>query len=219
MYVLFWTGGKRMDNLSPRRKRILEWIEQSIAVNGYPPTCEEIRAGLRLKSTSMVHRELEALEEAGHLQRTPGVSRGLRLYQPRTNDGVYSVPILGAIAAGEPIGFGDPIYNALRLTSDIVRQQEGLFALRVKGDSMIDALVNDGDIVVMKRQQEARNGEMVAVRLLDRDETTLKHFYRENGHVRLQPANPTVAPIYVHPSQVEIQGRVVAIVRQLDMAA
>jgi repressor LexA len=84
---------------------------------------------------------------------------------------------------------------------------------------MIDALVNDGDIVVMKRQQQARNGEMVAVRLLDRDETTLKHFFRENGHVRLQPANPTMEPIYMHPSQVEVQGRVVAVVRQLDIAA
>jgi repressor LexA len=100
-----------------------------------------------------------------------------------------------------------------------VRNQEGLYALRVKGDSMIDALVNDGDIVVLKHQLDARNGDMVAVRLLDRDETTLKRFYRENGHVRLQPANPTLHPIYVHPSQVEVQGQVVAIVRQLDRAA
>jgi repressor LexA len=84
---------------------------------------------------------------------------------------------------------------------------------------MIDALVNDGDIVVLRHQGEALNGEMVAVRLLDRNETTLKHFFRENGHVRLQPANPTLEPIYVHPSQVEVQGQVVAIVRQLDRSS
>jgi len=206
-----------MNNLSPRQKRMLKFIKRYISIHSYPPTCAEIRAGLELKSTSMVHRELTALDKAGLLQRTPGVPRGLRLSRP--DNGVFSVPLLGAIAAGEPIGFGDPVYEALTLTSDIVRQQEGLFALRVKGDSMIDALVNDGDIVVLKHQQEARNGDMVAVRLLDRDETTLKHFFRENGHVRLQPANPTLEPIYIHPSQVQVQGRVVAIVRQLDMVA
>jgi repressor LexA len=206
-----------MDGLRPRQKRILAFIRRYIAINDYPPTCAEIRAGLKLKSTSMVHRDLGALEEAELLQRTPGVPRGMRLTKPTGK--VFSVPLLGTIAAGEPIDFGDPLYEALTLTSDIVRQQEGLYALRVKGDSMIDALVNDGDIVVLKHQREARNGDMVAVRLLDRDETTLKHFYRENGHVRLQPANPTLEPIYLHPSQVEVQGQVVAIVRQLDTVA
>ena len=206
-----------MNDLRPRRKRILKFVKRYIAANDYPPTCAEIRAGLELNSTSMVHRELVALEQAGFLQRTPGVPRGLRV--AKQDGSVFSVPLVGTIAAGEPIGFGDPLYEAVTLTSDIVRQQEGLYALRVKGDSMIDALVNDGDIVVLKHQREARNGDMVAIRLLDRDETTLKHFYRENGHVRLQPANPTLSPIYVHPSAVEIQGQVVAIVRQLDRAA
>jgi repressor LexA len=205
-----------MGDLSTRQKRILAFVKQYIRLNRYPPTCEEIRAGLQFKSTSMVHRELAALEEARCLQRTPSVPRGLRLSEPNSDSGVFSVPFLGTIAAGDPIGFGDPVHEALTLTSDVVRQQEGLFALRVKGESMIDALVNDGDIVVMKRQQEARNGDMVAVRLLDRDETTLKHFFRENGHVRLQPANPNIEPLYVHPSRVQIQGRVVAIVRQLQ---
>jgi repressor LexA len=199
-----------------RQKKILSFIERYITANNYPPSCAEIRAGLELKSTSMVHRDLVALEDAGLLQRTPGVPRGIRLSMP--DPSIVTVPLLGTIAAGEPIGFGDPIYDALKLTSDIVRPQEGLYALRVKGDSMIDALVNDGDIVVLKHQQEARNGDMVAVRLLDRDETTLKHFFRENGHVRLQPANPTLEPIYVHPSQVQVQGQVVAIVRQLEPA-
>ena len=206
-----------MSDPGPRRKKILKFVKRYIAANDYPPTCAEIRAGLDLNSTSMVHRELVALEEEGFLQRTPGIPRGLRV--PKQDGSVFSIPLVGIIAAGEPISFGDPIYEAMTLTSDIVRQQEDLYALRVKGDSMIDALVNDGDIVVLKHQCEARNGDMVAIRLLDRDETTLKHFYRENGHVRLQPANPTLSPIYVRPSEVEIQGQVVAIVRQLDRVA
>lgn len=206
-----------MDNLKPRQKRMLVFIRRYIAANDYPPTCAEIRQGLHFNSTSMVHRDLATLEEAGLLARTPGVPRAIRL--SRHDDRVFSVPMLGTIAAGEPISFGDPIYEALTLTSDIVRQQENLYALRVRGDSMIDALVNDGDIVVLKHQRQARNGDMVAVRLLDRNETTLKHFFRENGQVRLQPANPSLEPIYVHPSQVEVQGQVVAIVRQLDRVA
>ena len=203
-----------MLDITPRQASVLKFITQYVAAHSYAPTCAEICAALGFKSTSMVHRELNALEQGGHVERTPGVSRGLRLAQPGVR--TFPVPVLGTIAAGEPIGFGDPTYEALMLTSDIVRQQEGLFALRVKGDSMIDALVNDGDIVVLKHQQEARNGEMVAVRLLDREETTLKHFYRENGHVRLQPANPILRPLFVHPSNVQVQGRVVAIVRQMD---
>jgi repressor LexA len=206
-----------MTDLRPRQKRMLKFIRRYIAAHDYPPTCAEIRAGLDLNSTSMVHRDLADLEAARKIRRTPGVPRGIRLSNARGD--VFTVPVLGTIAAGEPIDFGDPIYEALTLTSDIVRQQEGLYALRVNGDSMIDALVNDGDIVVLKHQREARNGDMVAVRLLDRDETTLKHFFRENGHVRLQPANPTLDPLYIHPSQVEVQGQVVAIVRQLDRAA
>jgi repressor LexA len=202
-----------VEKLKPRQKELLAFVKRYIALNDYPPTCEEIRAGLGFNSTSMVHRDLGALEAAGYVERVPGIPRGLRVVYDQD---IFPVPFLGTIAAGEPIGFGDPVHEALTLTSDIVRQQVGLYALRVKGDSMIDALVSDGDIVILKHQHQARNGDMVAVRLLDRDETTLKHFFRENGQVRLQPANPTMEALYVHPSQVEIQGQVVAIVRQLD---
>ena len=109
----------------------------------------------------------------------------------------------------------DAAAEALILTRDIVPEQADLYALKVRGTSMIDAMVNDGDIVVMKKQAVARDGDMVAVRLLDRDETTLKHFYHEAGRVRLQPANPTLRPIYAHPANCEIQGRVVAVIRQV----
>ncbi len=114
-----------------------------------------------------------------------------------------------------PIPVGDPDPDDyIELTRDIIAERDGLYALQVIGNSMIDALVNDGDIVILKHQNQARNGEMVAVWLRDRDETTLKRFYQEKEHVRLQPANPTIPPLLVHPSVVEVQGRVVAVIRQ-----
>ena len=103
----------------------------------------------------------------------------------------------------------------LAVTQDVVRRHDNLFALHVKGDSMIDALIHDGDIVVMERADTADNGEMVAAWIKDREETTLKRFYRENGRVRLQPANPTMKPIFVDADNVSVQGKVVAVIRNL----
>jgi len=199
------------EQLSDRQRRILTFIERFVEQNGYPPTYEEIRAALGISTKSLVYHHLDALEEAGYLARVPHTPRGIRLAQLRT----FRVPRLGHIAAGLPISVSDPDpEDYIELTRDIVDEQEGLYALRVAGNSMIDALVNDGDIVILKHQDEARNGEMVAVWLSDRDETTLKRFYRENGHVRLQPANPTMPPMILHPAVVQVQGRVVAVIRQ-----
>jgi repressor LexA len=199
------------EGLSERQQRILAFIEGFVAENGYPPTYEEIRVALNISTKSLVHHHLDVLEEAGCLTRMPNTPRGIRLSQSRT----FRVPKLGPIAAGMPISVADPDPDDyLELTRDIVAEQEGLYALQVTGNSMIDALVNDGDIVILKHQKEARNGEMVAVWLRDRDETTLKRFYREKGRVRLQPANPAVPAMVVHPSVVEVQGRVVAVIRQ-----
>jgi repressor LexA len=201
-----------MEELSKRQRAILGFIEEYVRENSYPPTYEEIRVALEISTKSLVDHHLGALEAAGYLSRVPNTPRGIRLAQNE----LIRVPMMGQIAAGLPISFGDPDPDDfIELTRDIVAEQEGLYALRVKGDSMIDALVNDGDVVIMQHQTQARNGEMVAVRLTDRDETTLKRFYRENGHVRLQPANPTVPPIIVHPSVAEVQGRVVAVIRRL----
>jgi repressor LexA len=197
--------------LSEQQGRILEFIEEFLEENGYPPTYEEIRVALGMSTKSLVNHHLDALEGAGYLARAPNTPRGIRLSRSKT----FRVPKLGYIAAGLPISVADPDPDDyLELTRDIVDEQEGLYALQVKGNSMIDALVNDGDVVILKYQNEARNGEMVAVWLSDRDETTLKRFYRENGHVRLQAANPSVPALIVHPSVVEIQGRVVAVIRQ-----
>ena len=134
---------------------------------------------------------------------------------------LVTVPIAGFIFASQPVLVGDTPQTAsdeaIEITRDLVKDASDLFALRVKGDSMIDAMVNDGDIVVMKKVERARNGEMVAVWLNDRNETTLKHFYLENGRVRLQPANPTLQPILIDdPSTVEVQGKVVLVLRQLN---
>lgn len=199
------------EQLSNRQRTILAFIEEFLEENGYPPTYEEIRASLGFSTKSLVNHHLEVLEATGYLSRVPNTPRSIRLMQPRT----FRVPKLGQIAAGLPISVGDPDPDDyLELTRDIVAEQDGLYALQVTGNSMIDALVNDGDTVILKQQNEAHNGEMVAVWLRDRDETTLKRFYRENGHVRLQPANPTMPPLIVHPSVVQVQGRVVAVIRQ-----
>jgi repressor LexA len=207
-----------MEDLSRRQREVLDFIYEFAEENGYPPTHEEIQFEVGLSSKSHVHFYLKALEREGYIERAPNIPRGIRLTS-KSGKGrfanIIKVPFLGKIAAGEPISFSDTGHETIELTRDIVRDEEGLYALRVKGDSMVDALINDGDIVVMKHQQEAGNGEMVAVRLKDRDETTLKRVYREQGRVRLQPANPTMRPLYVHPANVEIQGKVVAVIRQV----
>jgi repressor LexA len=186
----------------------------------------------------VVAYNLNSLERLGYIERDKDISRGIRLLKdadglpfevsnaalmPASAD-TFQVPLVGIIAAGEPIpipgsNFSPMGDRAIELTRDIIREQEGLYALEVRGDSMVDALVNDGDIVVMKHQKEARDGEMVAVWLKDREETTLKHFYHEKGkgkrRVRLQPANPTMQPIWVDAANVEVQGKVILVLRKL----
>jgi len=204
-----------MKSPSDRQLAILDFIEAFISNNRYPPTYEEIRQGLGLSTKSLVNHHLLALEEAGLIERDRSTSRGLRVTSLIT----HRVPVVGSIVAGMPVtSFAESVDSAteaLMLTSDIVPPQEGLFALRVRGDSMIDAMVSDGDLVIMTPQSFARDGDMVAVRLIDRDETTLKHFYRERDRIRLQPANPSISPIFAHPHNVEVQGKVVAVIRRV----
>ena len=213
--------------LSERQKKILSFVEAFTRENEYPPTIREIGEAVGISSTSVVNYNLKALERGGHIARDKTVSRGLRLAgRPssavRTSrSDVISIPLLGRIAAGEPIPIPDsdlpPLgHETIELTRSIIGKEEGIYALQVRGNSMIDALIHDGDIVIMKHQQEAENGELVAVWLRDEKETTLKRFYLERGQVRLQPANPTMEPIYVHPGNVEIQGKVIVVIRQLD---
>jgi repressor LexA len=169
---------------------------------------------------------LNRLVEEGLLDRDQNVSRGLRLVENlmrEVSQDVIRVPLVGRIFASEPVplpGTDSALFGAdeaIEITQGLLSATDGLFALEVKGQSMIDAMINDGDIVVMKREPDWRNGDMVAVWLKDREETTLKHIYREQGRVRLQPANPTMEPIYVEsPEEVEVQGKVMLVVRQLS---
>lgn len=205
--------------LSERQQGMLAFIEHHIRQSGRPPTIREIGSAVGISSTSVVDYNLQVLEKRGLVERDREVSRGIRLVGEGTPEGnVVSVPLMGVIAAGEPIPVPEdgPVGESIELTREILKQEEGIYALEVKGDSMIDALIHDGDIVVMKHQREANNGDMVAVWIKDRGETTLKRFYREKDRVRLQPANPLMEPIYLHPRDVEIQGKVMVVIRQLN---
>lgn len=212
-----------LSELSDRQRSIYRFIKQFYREHGYPPTIREIGNALNISSTSVVNYNLNKLEEAGLIERHREVSRGLRIVDERQDGAgaVIPVPLLGTIAAGEPIPVLDEssapyTHEVIQLTRDICKETEGIYALRVKGNSMIDALVNDGDIVIVRHQETARNGEMVAVWLKDREETTLKRIFIEGDRVRLQPANPTMEPIYVAPEDVQIQGKVIAVVRSLN---
>ncbi len=218
--------------LSARQRAIMGFIDNFIQQHSYPPSVREIVEGGKISSTSVVAYNLNVLERQGYITRDREISRGIRLLKnidgqpavvPLVNErSLVRIPVLGRIAAGKPIpipgsNFSPMGDKAIELTRDIIREQEGLYALEVRGNSMVDALINDGDVVVMKHQKEANNGEMVAVWLKDKEETTLKRFYYEKGkgRVRLQPANPTMQPIFVDPANVEVQGKVVLVLRQL----
>ncbi len=211
-------------SLSERQSKILSFLKTFMVDNGYPPTIREIGEAVGISSTSVVNYNLDALQRAGHLYRDRTVSRGLRLADDGQEEhgiltDLIKVPLLGRIAAGSPIpvfeGSHDPELDQLELTHDLLPDDQDVYALRVQGTSMIDALINDGDIVIMRQTETANNGDMVAAWLVDREETTLKRFYHEGDRIRLQPENQTMQPFYVTPDKVKVQGRVVAVIRQL----
>ncbi len=211
--------------LSQRQQRIYEYITNFTQDKGRPPTIREIGAHVGISSTSVVNYNLNILVREGLIAREKEVSRGLRLVGPGANwmknrTSIVQVPLLGKIAAGHPIPVpGEGLTRAdgemLSFTRDVLQEQDGLFALQVKGTSMVDALVNDGDIVVLKKQDAAQDGEMVAVWLKDEKETTLKLIYREAKRIRLQPMNPMLKPRYERPDNVQVQGKVILVLRQL----
>jgi repressor LexA len=232
---------KARKQLKERHKQVLDVIQEFRAKHGYAPSYREICARTDITSTSMVNYYLEQLEEMGYIERSENISRSLKIKgaaQEKVDQVLgnvkkvvedishsLTIPIVGRIVASEPIPIPDSDFSLFDAESNIDIpeslipfnvQKENLFALEVEGDSMIDAMVNDGDVIIMKPVQEAKNGEMVAVRLIDQNETTLKHFYHEGDRVRLQPANPTMDPIYVNSSdEIEVQGSVVLVIRQI----
>ncbi len=189
--------------VSDKQKEMLAFIEDFINNNGYPPTYEEIRVGLNISTKSLVNYHLAALEKAGFLTRSPNTPRGIRL---TGESETIRVPFMGQ---------GLDTQEAIELTYDIVPDGQNLYAFKIQGDSMLEALVDEGDIVIMQPHSQAQNGEMVAVWLLEQGRTTFSRYYRENGHVRLQPDNPTMGPLIVKPDQLQIQGKVVAVIRQV----
>jgi repressor LexA len=225
---------RKKAGLGERHKRILKFLEKFQADNGYPPSIREIGENTNISSTSVVNYYLNQLEEMNYIERESNVSRGIRLLRnlegnlsqaAQVISEMFTVPVIGRIVAGEPVPVPSSDFNyydqetGIDIARSLLPPREktaDLFALEVQGDSMIDAMVNDGDLVVMRSVSSAENGEMVAVWLSDRDETTLKYFFKENGKIRLQPANPSMKPIIIdNPAQVQVQGKVVLIIRRL----
>lgn len=210
-----------MADISAKQRQIVDYIRDFWENRGYPPTIRDILKGCRISSTSVVDYNLKRLEQSGFIIRHSGVSRGIEL-RGRVSQQAVSVPILGAIAAGEPIPVPDsdtwdPSSSAdkIELTNDVTKGRKGVYALRVKGRSMIDALINDGDIVLLEAPRFIENGDMVAVWLKSEQETTLKKIFTEADRIRLQPANSQMEPIYAKPENVSVQGKVVGVIRRM----
>jgi len=209
-----------MGELTSRRRQILEFIRGFVEDKGYSPTVRDIGKGCGISSPAAVQRHLNILKEEGYIRREPEVFRSISIVE-KEGEGVTSVPLLGTIAAGKPISVpNSDTWTAipeetLRLPEDLTQGKGNIFALKVKGTSMLDALIDDGDIVLMEQASTANDGEMVALWLKDEQEVTLKRIYRDSDKLRLQPANKQMNPIYQDPGNVEIQGKVIGVIRKL----
>jgi len=239
---------RKHEGLGKRHEKIMHFLADFQVNNGFSPSIRDIGENIGVKSTSLVDYYLNQLEEMGYIKREKHISRSICIQKAldsassvtqRIGAGVrqagaainelFTIPVLGRIVASEPIpmpttdvAYFDP-ESSVEIARSLLPAREKvdeLFALEVQGDSMIDAMINDGDLVIMKRAQQAENGEMVAVWLDDKDETTLKYFYKESNRIRLQPANPNMNPIYVeNPQHLRIMGKVVMVIRQVKSIA
>ena len=212
-----------MKTLSDRQRRILSFIHDFLEEKSYPPTVRDIARGCQISSTSVVDYNLSILQREGYIRRDPEVSRGMGLLDEHTDQPrMVKVPIIGQIAAGKPIPVpssetwdNTASSETVEVTEEITQGKEGIYALRVKGDSMVDALIGDGDLILMQQANAADDGDMVAVWLKIEREATLKRPYRERERIRLQPANSQMKPIYADPDNVQVQGRVICVIRQM----
>ncbi len=222
---------KEFSRLSKRQQNMMRFMHVYMQSNGYPPSIREIGEECDIGSTSVVNYNLNKLVDAGYIERSGKVSRGLRIVgvipglttarRVLGAAGPHRIALVGRIAAGEPISLPDDIGHHIEEDDYITVPPQLLsgydesetFALTVRGDSMIDAMIKDGDIVILRRQNTAENGEMVAAWLPADNETTLKHFYREDGSIRLQPANRDYEPIFVDPANCQIKGKVLSVMR------
>ena len=197
--------------LTKRQREILDYLNDFIQQHGYAPSLEEIGRRFNLSSLATVHKHLTNLEEKGFIKRAWNRSRSVELVPTRVGSRAVELPLLGYVAAGAPIEavVGNEM---LAVPEDLVGKRDS-YVLRVKGDSMIDEQIRDGDYVIVEDRHTADNGEMV-IALVHGADVTLKKLYREHGRVRLQPANPAVQPIFVAPDQVQVQGVVVGVMRR-----
>jgi repressor LexA len=211
----------RKKDLSPRQRDVLNFIQSYLDEYGYPPAIRDITTGCGISSTSVASFHLRKLEQKGYLRRRPDISRGIELASTIDKEEA-SIPLIGVIAAGMPI----PVPSAdtwneidsgdfIRIPRALLAGAENVYALKVKGDSMQDALISDGDIVIMESASVVENGQTAAVWLKDEKEITLKKVFQENNHVRLQPANKHYKAIVTSINTVEIQGKVIAVLRNL----
>lgn len=211
-----------MKDLSEKQTQILEFLQEFIDEKDYPPSIRDIQIGCGISSTSVVDYNLRRLEEKGYIRRDREISRGIEVLGSRRRSRTVDVPLLGSIAAGQPIPvptsdrWAADVDETVTVTEDMIKGRDEVFALRVKGTSMIEDLIADGDIVFLEPARSAEDGERVAVWLKDRGEVTLKRFYHEGSRIRLQPANSAMPPIYTTPDNVEIQGRFVSSLRPSD---
>ncbi|MDH4224167.1 MAG: transcriptional repressor LexA [Deltaproteobacteria bacterium] len=204
-----------MKNMTRRQAEILAYIEEYITKKKYPPTVREIANRFKLASAAGVHKHIKALVKKNFLFKEDFISRSISLAKkedsPHQPDPM-EMPLLGYVAAGKPIEAISEAHETILVPSNLASKKGQNYVLRVKGDSMIDEFIRDGDYVIMEPRETAENGEMV-VALINGREATLKRFYRETDHIRLQPSNPEMQPILIHQGEVRIQGIVVGIWR------
>jgi repressor LexA len=209
-----------MVRTSNTRQRILNFIRKFSDEREYAPTVRDIARGCNISTPSVVQYHLNMLEQQGHIRRDPKVFRSIQLVG-RRRGAISRVPLLGAIAAGKPIPVPTPDTwttvpeETLQLTEELTQGKKDVYALKVKGTSMIDAFVDNGDVVLIQQTSKVEDGEMAAVWLKLEQEVTLKKVYHEAGRIRLQPANKEMKPMYYKPDDVEIQGKVIGVLRKL----
>jgi repressor LexA len=203
------------------RDRVLDFITTFKRRKGFAPTVKEIAENCDISSLSVVQYHLDQLEQAGLIKREKNKSRSINPVG-ETSLG-HEVPLLGVIAAGHPIGVPDSdtwdtAPNRIEVPAYIVHGRQGAYALEVRGNSMVDAMIGDGDIVIMHHTYDVKNGDVVAAWLKNEQEVTLKKIYFEGEQVRLQPCNPFMMPFYQPAANVEVQGKVIGVIRAMDVA-
>ncbi len=196
-------------NLTARQKEILDFIEAFVEKNGYSPSMEEIAEQFDIASVNAIFKHLAALEKRGYIHRASNHARSIQILNRSQS---VELPLLGYVAAGSPIeAVQSP--EAVSVPEDFISRTHKNFVLRVRGASMIDAHIDDGDFVIVEQRNTASNGDMV-IALVDNDKATFKRFYREGGKIRLQPSNPEFAPLILEENRVQIQGVVIGVMRK-----